>query len=382
MSRVTMLLSNAYRPDPRVQREVQTLLQNGHDVSLYCWDRQGEFAKDENQDGLIIHRLLSVRSHYAAGWRQITRLPRFWLWAIDQVMQHSVEIVHCHDLDTLYAGLALKDRTGCKVVFDAHEHYPTQMSLYLPKSFVWFLTLWEKLMIRRADGIITASQTLAEAYRRKTNRSVVVVGNAPAVKMIPVIRVDDILAIRQVIDLAADQLGIFYIGGFTKNRAFEPLFEAVEGLEKWQLHIWGDGPQRQLVEAAASQLENVHYHGWAASDRLPVLFAAADAIYYCLRTDYPGAQYNAPNSLAHAMAAGRPIIANTIGDLGRLVGEHQCGIILHEINSSTIRQTLSLLEDQPTRQRLGENGRQAATSQYNWETFSQNLIDLYAGLTR
>ena len=381
MSRVAMLLSNAYRPDPRVQRAAQALIQAGHSVDLYCWDRQGELAGEENQSGLAIYRLLSLRSRYAAGWRQITRLPRFWDWAITQVMQQPAEIIHCHDLDTLYAGLALKRRTGCQLIFDAHEHYPTQMSLYLPKSFVWLLGLWERQSIRRADRIITASHVLAEEYRRTTVIPVVVVGNAPAVKMIPTITDDAILAVRKEIGLNSNQLGLFYIGGFTNNRAFRPLFSAIEGLEKWQLHLWGDGPQRPLVEAATSQLNTVHYHGWAASDRLPALFAAADAIYYCLRSDYPGAQYNAPNTLAHAMAAARPLIANQVGDLGRVVEEFQVGILLHVVSPQTIRQALFTLEDQTIRQRLGENGRQVAISQYNWETFSQSLIDLYTGLT-
>ena len=99
MSRVAMLLSNAYRPDPRVQRAARSLLQAGHELDLYCWDRQAELSAEETQAGLHIHRLQSVPSRYAAGWRQLFRLPRFWRWARRQIERQPAEIVHCHDLD-------------------------------------------------------------------------------------------------------------------------------------------------------------------------------------------------------------------------------------------------------------------------------------------
>ena len=50
MTRVLMLLSNPYRPDPRVQREMEALATSGYQVSLLCWDRQGELpAGDEGR---------------------------------------------------------------------------------------------------------------------------------------------------------------------------------------------------------------------------------------------------------------------------------------------------------------------------------------------
>ena len=380
MSQIAMLLSNAYRPDPRVQREAQTLIEARHQVDLYCWDREGEFPAEEIQDGLHIHRLQTVRSRYAAGWRQIYRLPRFWRWARKQILRHPAHILHCHDLDTLVAGVALKRQTGCKLVFDAHEHYPALMSLYLPGSLVSLLRIWERLLIKKVDHILTASTTLAEEYRRTTPIPVTVVGNAPPRLDFASLTEASTAHIRRQIGLTPERLGIFYIGGFTNNRAFSPLFEALDGLPGWQLHIWGDGPQRTVVEAESARLENAHYHGWAASSELPGLFAASDAVYYCLRNDYPGAQYNAPNTLAYAMAAGRPLIANNVGDLGRVVVETGCGILLEAVTPASIRQALHTLENPQVRHDMGRRGRQAAESHYNWEAYSQNLLTAYARL--
>lgn len=377
-----MLLSNAYRPDPRVQRAARSLLQAGYELDLYCWDRQAELPEEETQAGLYIHRLQSVPSRYAAGWRQLFRLPRFWRWARRQIERQPPEIVHCHDLDTLYAGVALKRRSGCRLVYDAHEHYPALMAQYLPASLVHLLSLWEQILVRQVDQIITASSVLAEEFRRKTSLPVAVIGNAPSRDDFQNLSPENATRIRQEIGLDAGQRGVFYIGGFTNNRALTPLFAAVPDLPGWQLHLWGDGPQRTVVETAVAGLKNAHFHGWAESAALPGLFAAADVIYYCLRSETPGAQYNAPNTLAYAMAAGRPILANQVGDLGRIVAETECGILIGEVTPAAIRQALQRLEDPALRRRLGENGCRAAETQYNWETYAQRLIEVFNRLSR
>jgi len=381
MSRIAMLLSNAYRPDPRVEREARTLVQAGHAVDLFCWDRLGELPENETLEGIRIHRYQAVRSSYGAGWRQLFRLPRFWRWAQSQITHQQPEIVHCHDLDTLYAGVELKRQLHCKLIFDAHEHYPALMTLYLPAALARVLVYWEQALLKNADHIISASSVLADEYRRKTSAPVTVIGNAPSLSDFSEIPQHSILQTRSQLGLDA-QLGVFYIGGFTNNRALLPLIDALDGLDGWQLHLWGDGHQRAAVEQTISGLDNAHYHGWAEAATLPVLFSAADVIYYCLRSDYPGAQYNAPNTLAYAMASSRPLIANEVGDLGQMVADSECGILLHEVNPVTIRQALQDLSDPLIRQNLGANGRRAAESRYNWERLAQTLLDVYASLSR
>jgi glycosyltransferase involved in cell wall biosynthesis len=381
MSRIAMLLSNAYRPDPRVAREAHTLVQAGHTVDLYCWDRLAELPENETLEGVRIHRYQAARSRYGAGWRQLLRLPRFWRWAQAQITQQPPEIVHCHDLDTLYAGVALKRQLHCKLIFDAHEHYPALMTLYLPAVLARLLVYWEQALLKHVDHIISASSVLADEYRRKTNAPVTVIGNVPNLSDFSDISQHTILHTRAQLGLDTG-LGVFYIGGFTNNRTLLPLIDAMDGLEGWQLHLWGDGHQRAAVEQAISGLGNAHYHGWAEASTLPVLFSAADVIYYCLRGDYPGAQYNAPNTLAYSMASSRPLIANKVGDLGRMVAESECGILLHEVSPVTIRQALQNLRDPLTRQKLGANGRRAAESRHNWERMAQTLLDLYTNLGR
>ena len=141
--------------------------------------------------------------------------------------------------------------------------------------------------------------------------------------------------------------------------------------------FWGDGLQREELEAAAAKVKNVDYYGWLPVSELPKYFAAADIIYYCLRLDYGGAVYNAPNTLSNAMAAGRPILSNDVGDLGRIVGNTNCGMLIEEATPSSISAALTKLRDPELRAKLGENGRRAAHSEYGAASLQVQLIELY-----
>jgi glycosyltransferase involved in cell wall biosynthesis len=188
-------------------------------------------------------------------------------------------------------------------------------------------------------------------------------------------------AAREHLDLAPDDLAVAYIGGFSRNRQLLPLIEAAQSLPGVKVLLWGDGHQREAIEAAVARSQNAWYYGWLPPAQMPLHVRLADVVYYCLRPDYPGAKYNAPNTLSNAMAAGRPIIANDVGDLGRIVRQTRCGVLLSEVTPTAIRHAIDHLRDPSIRQRLGEAGRVAAEKQYNWAAARGQLLGVYSHLT-
>ena len=59
MSKVLMVLDNGYKPDLRVQKEINTLIKLGYSVDLYCWDQEGNLATQENAPNLNVYRIKS-----------------------------------------------------------------------------------------------------------------------------------------------------------------------------------------------------------------------------------------------------------------------------------------------------------------------------------
>ena len=380
MSRVVMLLSNAFRPDPRVAREAEALARAGHEVTVICWDRQARFPLQETLSGYRVERIQHVRTIYGAGVRQLLHTPRFWRAAIPRAVSFHPDILHCHDLDTLPAGWWLKRRTGARLVYDAHEDYPALMSLYLPQPLVTALSWMERWLLRRVDLTITASTVFADKLRARGVNPIITIGNYPSLEPFDAIEPGAVVAARASLGLGPEDYVVAYIGGFSRNRQLLPLIEAGRGLPDVQVLLWGDGHQRAAVEQAVQGLSNVRYLGWLPAEQVPLHTRAADVIYYCLLPDYPGAACNAPNTLSNAMAAGRPIIANDVGDLGRIVRETGCGVLLAEVTPESIRQAVEMLRDPGRRREMGLAGRRAAEERYNWSVAGRQLNQVYAQL--
>jgi glycosyltransferase involved in cell wall biosynthesis len=379
---ITMLLSNAFRPDPRVEREAFALVHAGYQVSVLAWDRQAEFPHKEIRDGVSIDRIQSIRSGYGSGPRQIFFLPRFWDKAIQRIVSLKPDLVHCHDLDTLYAGIKVKKHIGCPVIYDAHEDYPTLMSLYLPWIMLPFLSYFENRLLLSVDHIITASSELSKKFRNQVDLPITTIGNFQSLKPYTVLQEMDILKAREDLGLSPQDYVVAYIGGFTKNRELLPLIDAIKEMPNVKLLLWGDGYQRNAVESAIINIPNIHYYGWLPAEKVPLYTSLADVIYYCLDSNYPGAVFNAPNTLSNAMAAGRPIIANPIGDLGQIIKETNCGLLIDNVTPTNIKMAINQLRDPVLKAQLGLNGKKAAIEKYNSTTTDQLLLQIYNSISQ
>ena len=172
MKHIVMFLSNAYRPDPRVEREAAALASAGYRVTVICWDREAALPALEQAGGVEISRIHSIKTRYGAGPRQLLKIPLFWNAAVRLASELHPDAVHCQDIDTLYAGVRLLRKLGIPLVFDAHEDYPALMSLYLPGFMVSWLRLFERLLMGRADAILTASTVYAQKLTRQGVKNV------------------------------------------------------------------------------------------------------------------------------------------------------------------------------------------------------------------
>ena len=379
VNKIVMLLSNAFHPDPRVLMESQALVKSGYDITILCWDRRVELPPQEIlPSGVNVFRIQNIRSSYGAGIYQLLKLPQFWRMVIHQSIMLHPDVVHCHDLDTLYAGVQIKKRLGCPLIYDAHEDYPALMSLYLPRILLSFLRSFEKWLLNSVDYIITASSELAIKYRSHGAASVTTIGNYQALELYHSLHSENILQARAELGYTSQDYIVAYIGGFTRNRQLLPLIDAIKGLPDVKLLLCGDGHQRGAIESAITNIPNIQYIGWLHAEKVPLYTSMADVIYYCLLPNYPGASYNAPNTLSSAMAAGRPIIANKVGDLGRIISETNCGLLIDDVNPINIREVIDKLRDPVLRNQLGSNGKKASIEKYNSATVEYLLNKLYS----
>ena len=377
MSKIVMTLTNPFRPDPRVGWEAKALSEAGHQVTIIAWDREAELPAVASIAGINIIRIQDIRSTYSAGIKQSYYLPKFWRNAVEIAFQLSPDLVHCHDLDTLWIGRQVKKKINCQLIYDAHENYPAVMTLYLPAYLTTLLVHWEKWLLKSVDHTITASSWFATELIAQGVSPVTTIGNFADLKHYAAINQAQLISARAKHGLEPDEFVVAYIGGFTLDREILPLIDAVSSHPEISLLLAGDGLQRQRIESVIRDFPNVRYVGWLSSKEIPIYTKVADVIYYALKPNYPGAIYNAPNSLGNALAAGRPVLANDIGDLGDIVKRANCGLLLSDLQPATIVNALERLKSPQLRQALGENGLRLAVTECNVAHSQKQILMIY-----
>ena len=169
MGHVVMLVTNACAPDPRVLRQARWLVQAGHEVTVHAFDRGQEHAPLETVDGVnVVRHHLGVHP-YGASFATLRGLRRFRQSALRACRETAVDVVVCHDADTLPLARTLR-KQGVATVFDMHDLRHTWAKIGAPHRLDRRLaSRWLEQRTRQslphADLIVTTSGAVAEGGR-------------------------------------------------------------------------------------------------------------------------------------------------------------------------------------------------------------------------
>ena len=189
------------------------------------------------------------------------------------------------------------------------------------------LTPWlARLVLPRAQLVVTASDFLAEAARRLGARDVRVIPVAPPLP-----------AERGEPD---DPPHVLFAGRLSAEKGILEFVEATEGLPRV---IVGDGPLRGRVPETV---------GPVARDRLGAFYERAAVVCVSSRREGYGMVAR------EAMAYGRPVVATAVGGLVDAVADGETGLLVPPGDVDALRSAVvRLLEDPGLRARLGAEAR-------------------------
>lgn len=139
-----MLLSSAFTHDSRVYAEAKSLLKEHYNVTVIALNRERAYPVKSFLDGIRVERVRPLHTlhgsklsrPFALIWNGLNLLLSQWQMYRRALKLHKREnfsMIHCHDLDTLLAGVALKRRTRLPLIYDAHEIYGYMVARHLPQ---------------------------------------------------------------------------------------------------------------------------------------------------------------------------------------------------------------------------------------------------------
>lgn len=262
----------------------------------------------------------------------------------------------------------------------------------IPKNFAWIayhhgytkaslkLRLYERLdrwSLRRPDRIVTVCRPFAAELVRNgaPGDRVAIIPNA--VESRPAPSDAAIAAVRQQWQLDAEDRVILSVGRLSREKghldlitAFRQWLATAPRQQRFTLLLAGDGPDRQRLEKAASDLgDRVRFLGHQ-TDVWPLYFIADIFVL-------PSHSEGSPLVLLEAMAAGRAILATAVGGTPETVESGVSALLVPPRDIDQLQAALTRLSsDREQRTRLGRAAL-TALQRFSPEEYRDRILTLY-----
>lgn len=373
MTRVLMILSNGFTHDPRVESEARSLDRAGYEVTVLAWDRTGTLPPEEVRSGV---RIVRVTSTFLMRLRRydVFRLRPFCRLAARRARelhrQTPFDVLHCHDLDTLLAGVRIREAAGLPLVYDAHEFFPDMVAeLSRARSLRNSFARLERRFAREAALLLIASPPQREYFASMTQAPIVSVMNTRPLTY------DEYEPPRN------PRMRIAYIGSLQMQRLLVPFAELAVEDDAFEAEIGGWGPAEGLLRDLASKSRgNLRFLGTVPMEEVLSRTRAADVVFSLLDPSKRMFRLAAPNKFFEALVAGRPILVTKNTWAADEVVAAECGLAI-EYSKDALRAAIrSLLADPAARERMGRNAFRLAKERYNWGRDEASLLAAYRGL--
>ena len=171
--------------------------------------------------------------------------------------------------------------------------------------------------------------------------------------------------------------GMLYVGRLSHEKGVDVLIRALQGLTGMELHVAGDGPLREQLEALAARLGvAATFWGWVDPDRIRSLMGSA-AILCVPSTCYE----NCPSAVLEAMSAGLPVVASDLGGLTELLEDGRCGSLVPAGDVAALQACIQRALASPAElSAMAERAQVRVATRHDPELFLDRIEGIYAPL--
>src|SRR5947207_222129 len=237
----------------------------------------------------------------------------------------------------------------------------------------WWAGWKQRRMLRRLTGLVAGSDLAGTLVRQAAP-------NLP-IAVIPQLGA---LAPHEPQHIPHEGLAIGFVGRLVPQKGLDNLLQALalqRGL-KWRLTIVGDGPEREPLEALATELRlaaRVRWTGGLPTDQVANLWPDLDVLVMPSRSSEEWREANG-QVLMEAMANEVAVLGTDSGVIPELIGDS--GVVVPAGDTPMLSMALAKLSEQPIRKGLAQAARARALRLYSDDAIAERTLQFWQQLAK
>lgn len=373
--KIVIMRSNPVLPDPRVEKEANSLLGMGHEVSILAWNRQvsgrsSKYSCLQLKNGRVSVKWLNIKAAFGGGLRNLFPLILFQLGLLSWLIKHHREydVIHACDFDTVIPAWLCARFFKKKYVYDIFDYYTDSFSV--PALLKPVVERVDIHMINSADAVIIVNESRQEQIAKSTPRRLFIIHNAPE-PSVPQCNGGTILVNQ------SDRPKFVYVGILGRDRLLKEIMEVFKQHCEWELYLAGFGPYHEYIKKTAGNCSNIFYLGRIPYSQTISLEAQCDVLIAVYDPERPHHKYCSPNKFYEALMLGKPIIVAENTGIDKIVAQYALGKVIDYSKKGFMKAADELIQEKELWSVKGDRMKELFGELYSWSIMEGRLACLY-----
>lgn len=371
--KISIIVSNSLKKDPRVIKQVKVALQHGHEVQFVGY-RDAFLDEDFLKQLGCRYDIVDLGDAYLGKlnslWKKLKRRLEHPKRAQKYIEAFHPDVIHANDFDMLIPAYRAAKKCKAALVYDSHEVFAENIGIAEHSFIKKIIIFLEKRLVKRIDRMICVSNAAAEYFREKYKIArPTVITNCPMKSDLP------------MQPKAEDAFEVVYQGLMVAGRGYEEFVQAAKHLPKGvRLVLRGYGTLepylREMIQKDALQ-DRVSF---VDPVEVSELIAAASSSHVGIVVTRPvniNFRLSVSNKVFEYAAAGLPVILSDVPEHRYLNEKYHFGIVLDEVTPEKIAEAIIYLKDHPEDYAEMSANAKKMFDELNWETESEKLLEIY-----
>lgn len=373
------ILLNEFNPDYRVLKELIALGEAGYKVYLLCLSNTNK----NSTEPLGNIQVIRIGSFFRTYFKHKIFNPLKYLEIIIKMIKTGKSInpaiIHAHDRAALPIGHFIKKSAKGKLIYDSHEFWEdSNHKKSHAKLFTTLFTKMEHFIAKRADGIITVSDGIAELLKNRIGVSQpTVVRNVPDAPKNNSVKA---LNLREKFNIKEDEVVFIYVGGILPNRGVDIILKAFSRINRNNAHLvfLGSESLPSWMDVNVTDINtSVHFIPKVHPYEVLEITSQADVGVHAISGTCKSHEHCLPNKLFEYIQAGIAVIVTALPDMKKVVESYNVGYVFEDKDVDSLKGHMEYLINNKSKITELKNNSRLASRDLVWDKEKERLLELY-----